>query len=404
MEGLFAMIHDLGSGSSMAYVQKKCGRCRASIAEGSRACVRCGSREFAYVARYRAPDHSERSRAFGRRIDAERFAADQENRKAAGTWIDPRRGRETLGAFYDRWRAGAEERGTLAPSTIAKYQGIWDLYVAPSLGWHGVAKITRKDVRDLVDMAAKRSPWQAHEALKLVRMLLNRALDDELIGRNPAMGIPAPSTDRSRVRVLKPWELEAIVANLPERWRAFALLGAYASLRWSELVAVKRDDIDIEERMLRIDEKVVEVRGRFEWGEPKTRDSARTVHLPEVAVKPLAAHVLRFPPVRACGDPQWEGLVFYGNRRGPVRRHVFRPIWDRACRAVGLESIRPEWLRHTGASLAYAASRDMKAVASRLGHTSTRMMDTVYVDVYSDVSRQVADAIDVLVQESSNRT
>jgi integrase len=55
----------------------------------------------------------------------------------------------------------------------------------------------------------------------------------------------------------------------------------------------------------------------------------------------------------------------------------FRPVWDRACRAAGLESIRPEWLRHTGASLAYAASKDMKAVASRLGHTSTRMMDTV---------------------------
>jgi hypothetical protein len=43
----------------------------------------------------------------------------------------------------------------------------------------------------------------------------------------------------------------------------------------------------------------------------------------------------------------------------------------------------------------------MKAVASRLGHASTRMMDTVYVEVYSEVSRQVADAIDVLVREST---
>jgi site-specific recombinase XerC len=102
-------------------------------------------------------------------------------------------------------------------------------------------------------------------------MLLNRALDDELIGRNPAIDIPAPVTDRARVRVLKPWELEAVAANLPERWRAFALLGAYASLRWSELVAVKRDDIDIEERTLRIDEKVVEVRGRFEWEDRRRR-------------------------------------------------------------------------------------------------------------------------------------
>jgi integrase len=84
------------------------------------------------------------------------------------------------------------------------------------------------------------------------------------------------------------------------------------------------------------------------------------VHLPEVAVKPLAAHLLRFPPLRSTDEQRWEGLVFYGERGGPVRRHVFRPVWDRACRAAGLESIRPEWLRHTGASLAYAASKDMK--------------------------------------------
>jgi hypothetical protein len=45
----------------------------------------------------------------------------------------------------------------------------------------------------------------------------------------------------------------------------------------------------------------------------------------------------------------------------------------------------------------------MKAVDSRLGHTSTRMMDTVYVEVYSDVSKQLADAIDVLVRESTSR-
>jgi hypothetical protein len=44
----------------------------------------------------------------------------------------------------------------------------------------------------------------------------------------------------------------------------------------------------------------------------------------------------------------------------------------------------------------------MKAVASRLGNTSTRMLDTVYVEVYSEVSRQVADAIDELVRDSTS--
>ena len=99
-------------------------------------------------------------------------------------------------------------------------------------------------------------------------------------------------------------------------------------------------------------------------------------------------------------DPRLEGLVFYADRGEPVRRHVFRPIWRDACRSAGVDPVRLEWLRHTGASIAYAATRDMKAVAARLGHTSTRMMDTVYVRVYPETSRRVADAIDALVEAS----
>jgi len=307
-----------------------------------------------------------------------------------------------LGSFYARRLVGAKAGGEPAPSTLAKYEGVWGLYVGPRLGGYPLAAITREDVRNLVDWARRKgSAWQAAEALKLLRMLLNRAVDAEAIGRNPAVRIPAPKVKRSRVRVLTPQELANVVEHLPERWRAFVLVGAYSSLRWSELVAVRRDDIDLEARTLRVDEKVVEVRGRFEWGPPKTPESARSIDLPGVAIRPLVAHLLRFPPLRDRKDPCLEGLVFYGERGGPVRRHVFRPVWDRACNAAGLEGIRPEWLRHTGASLAYAATRDMKAVAERLGHTSTRMMDTVYVEVYADASAKVADAIDKLVWEST---
>ena len=116
--------------------------------------------------------------------------------------------------------------------------------------------------------------------------------------------------------------------------------------------------------------------------------------MPELVVRPLAEHLLRFPPLLGTEDPNHEGLVFYGERGGPVRRHVFRRDWYRACDEAGVERVRLEWLRHTGASLAYAATGDMKAVAGRLGHTSTRMMDTVNVQIYDETSKEVADAID----------
>lgn len=189
-------------------------------------------------------------------------------RRLAAEYVDPAAGRETLEGFFTRWRAQA----TQAPSTLAKYDTTRRLHVEPRLGRYPLGRITRSDVRTLVESVA--SPHQATEALKLVRMLLNRALDAELIGRNPAARVEAPRIGRAQVRILSPAELEAVAAELPERWRAFVLLGAYASLRWSELVAVRRDDLDLQARTVRVDEKVVEVGGRFEWGLPKTPESA----------------------------------------------------------------------------------------------------------------------------------
>lgn len=62
--------------------------------------------------------------------------------------------------------------------------------------------------------------------------------------------------------------------------------------------------------------------------------------------------------------------------------------------------MRPEWLRHTGASIAYNATGNMKAVANRLGHTNTRMVDDVYVQVYRATDRELADAIDAMAAKA----
>jgi integrase len=107
---------------------------------------------------------------------------------------------------------------------------------------------------------------------------------------------------------------------------------------------------------------------------------------------------------KATSSPrERRGAVFYGERKGPVRRHTFRKVWQRASTRAGVDVIRVEWLRHSGASLACAATKDMKATAARLGHSSTRMIDTVYLKLYDDVGRQVADAIDELVRASAVR-
>jgi len=223
------------------------------------------------------------------------------------------------------------------------------------------------------------------------------------VKRNVAARIELPETRRTPIRILSPGQLEAVISALPPRYRAFVGLGAYASLRWSELVAIKRDDLDLEARTVRVDGRLAEIAGAWSWGSPKTAGSERTIDLPKVVIAPLAEHLLAFPPLRDQEDPQLEGLVFYGERGNPIRRHVFRKVWASATRVAGIEGVRVEWLRHSGASLAYAATKDIKATSTRLGHSSTKMVDAVYLKLYDEVGRQVADAIDELVRASLAR-
>ena len=56
------------------------------------------------------------------------------------------------------------------------------------------------------------------------------------------------------------------------------MAAAYSSLRWSELVALRVDRLDLVRDVIRVEEKIVES-GRLIAGAPKTERSRRTVTL-----------------------------------------------------------------------------------------------------------------------------
>ena len=214
------------------------------------------------------------------------------------------------------------------------------------------------------------------------------------MSRNVAARVKPRRVQRQEIEILEPLELDRVLDAVGEQWRAFVLLDALGALRWSELVGVRRQDIDLEGRTVTVDQKITEVAGEFHIGHPKTDAAARTVDLPSAIVKPLAEYLIAHP-----SGP--DGLVFHRNGR-PIARKYFGRVWTRALLDAGIgKHVRVGWLRHSGASLAYAATHDLKATAERLGHTSTRMVDTVYLKLYQDADRRVADAIDDLLRASA---
>jgi integrase len=341
-----------------------------------------GRTEVRYDAAYRGPDGRIQTRTFLKLAPATTWLRAQLAAADHGEWLDPIRGKATLGTFYKGWVAEAARTGRPRERTLLEYDGIWRKYVEPTLGPRRLGSITREDIRRILRPAAVVSAWRHNDTLKVIRRVLSAAVDAEHIGRNPAAGIPMMHIDQEEPWVLTPAEIEALVDAMPERYQALVLTAAYGSLRWSELIALTDRDLDLLRNRIRIDHTLVEA-GTLIAGEPKTKRSRRWVTLPDFVTYAISEH-LRLYPGR-------DGLVFTAERGGPIRRPAFhRLVWKKATTAAGLEGFQFRDLRHTGATLALQEGVSPVLVAFRLGHTTTRMIETNYGRLIESMDADIA--------------
>ena len=142
--------------------------------------------------------------------------------------------------------------------------------------------------------------------------------------------------------VLSVAEVLALADEVPARYRAMVLLTTFASLRFGEVTALERRDIDLDAATIEVRRAFVEVRGKgLVPGPPKSRAGLRRVGLPRAVVGELRRHLAEY--VEA--DPS--SLLFTGPKGAPIRRGNVRKLlrWSDALAAVGLTGVRFHDLR-----------------------------------------------------------
>ncbi|MFG1877061.1 tyrosine recombinase XerC [Sphaerisporangium sp. NPDC049003] len=312
-----------------------------------------------------------------------------------GDWTDPQRSKVKLGEYAEKW---IRERTSLRPRTVEIYRGLLRRYIVPHLGNVPLGKIETAVVREwratLVGKGVGAS--EVAKSYRFLRAVLMTAADDRIIPRNPCRIKGAGEEKPEERPVLTVAQVFKLADLMPERLRALLLLATFASLRWGEVAALRRMDLDLRAGTVSVRQQHVELdTGELIVGPPKSRAGVRTVAIPSGIIPALEQHLAKFT------DPGDHALIFTGARGGIFRRSNFRRAanWADATRKIGFPGLHFHDLRHTGNTLAAGSGASLRDLMERMGHDSVRAA-MIYQHSTAQADRKIADAMNSMIEEA----
>ncbi|MEQ1890400.1 MAG: site-specific integrase [Alphaproteobacteria bacterium] len=265
--------------------------------------------------------------------------------------------------------------GKRKPSTARHYRDILERIVAPKLGTHLAATVTRSDVARL-HHAMNSVPYQANRMLAVLSVMFNWAEQHGYRpdGSNPCRYI-GKYPESKRERFLSEAELarladtlkktEADGAESPYVIAAVRLL-LFTGARLNEILSLQWSHIDIERASLRL---------------PDSKTGAKTIYLSAPALATLAV----IPRIE--GNP----FTICGGKAGAHLVNLEKP-WRRIRARASLPGVRLHDLRHSFASFAASGGLSLPMIGKLLGHTQPATTAR-YAHLAHDPARAANDAI-----------
>jgi integrase len=368
---------------------------------------RQGRRGFGYVrklpsgrwqASYLGPDsrrHTARTPdggplTFDAKADADGWLSLRRSEILRGAWLPPAEpapkpaAPQTLGEYAPAWLAARD----LSESTRRLYRATLAKQILPAFGATPLTEITPAMVRDWhARLRTKTGPRQRAAAYSLLRTIMTTAVADDLIAVNPCRVRGAGSAKRARqIRPATLAELEAIVTNMPPRYRLMVLLAAWCTLRFGELAELRRADIDTKGGVIHVRRGVVRTDDGRQVKDPKSEAGKRDVTIPPHLMPMVFDHLIEH-----AGHGR-DALLFPAAGGGHMAPSSLYAVYHPARETAGRPDLRFHDLRHTGAVLAAATGATLAELMRRLGH-STPAAAMIYQHAADDRDAAIAAAL-----------
>ena len=278
---------------------------------------------------------------------------------------------EGLDRFFGEFAPERVRLGRMAPKTIREYSYAAKRYIRPALGALKVASVTRRHVERMVSGLAR---TQRNRVLAFTSRVFRQFERWEWREQNtnPARGVER-ARETPRDRTLAPSELAALARALDDMAGAYPAsvaairFAAVTGLRIGEVLAIRWEDVDLEQSRLTM---------------PETKTGRRQHDLPAAAVAILRG-------LMRVNDCPW---AFTTTGRAALSYRPVHVHFGEAVGAAGLADVRLHDLRRTVMTRAAAAGVGTHILRDLLGHKTTAMADR-YVRAVGSPVRDAREAI-----------
>lgn len=321
----------------------------------------------------------------------------------------------TLDEWFKKW-VELYKKKSVRPNTLREYTHIYNKNISPFLGNGKINSFVKSDIQQLIDTASDNGyKYERQNKIKVILSdMFGRAMEDELMIRNPAKGV--------KLRANK--EINAKALTLQQQDMFFEVcagtfydnlynVAVNTGLRPGELFALTKEDIDFENGYINVNKTLVYQKylddecKTFHIEPPKTKQSYRKVPINRKCRKYLEKQFALKDVVSKKRPKQQNDFLFVTKFNTPINSQIYSASIKRIVEQINLtREFADEFpvfsghtFRHAFATRCFEVGIQPKVVQSYLGHATLKMTMDLYTHVTEEKS---ANDIERIVENDRN--
>lgn len=308
-------------------------------------------------------------------------------------------GNDRLYEYFPQWLE-IYKKPYVKPITYTLQESNIRLNILPRWGNYRLKEITRSEYQKWINSLIDK---YSEGTIRRIHSIMNSAISDAvhefcILRENPLVKIKIPK-NQNEDKELKFFTINQLEVFLEgcytpvknakyqlskQNYSIFALMSR-TGLRIGETLALTWDDINFEEKIIKINKTLVYPTNTTPYlSTPKSKKSNRNVRMDQFTINLLKKHRLNQKEV-CIGylnyDQSTDNLVFHQHEGRWLRTNVVREFFKTICKRVNLPVLSPHALRHSHAVHLLESGATIKYVSERLGHASVKITADTYLHI-----------------------